>query len=157
MAERTHLAKQEEAITERGTQIRASDPLVPLEDQQWWNTTEGKLKLRKGGVTRIFKEVLPSVTLIGTTINFISSSVFRKDIAAGETYDFSNAVDGDEITLILRNTSGGAFDVGFSGIQNAGDVSVRIRAGATQVYKFSVNGAQIFCTSPLYQEGTYAP
>jgi hypothetical protein len=48
MTTRTHLALQEEAIEEKGVQVRTTDPVSPALDQIWLNTTEGKVKYYDG-------------------------------------------------------------------------------------------------------------
>lgn len=56
---RTAIRKQEEGSTERCIQIRATDPVSPITDQFWLNTTSTQLKRYNGSST----DVLSSSTL----------------------------------------------------------------------------------------------
>lgn len=51
MANKTHLAKQEEAVVESGIQQRASDPGSPATNQAWINTSTDELKFFDGATT----------------------------------------------------------------------------------------------------------
>lgn len=47
---KVHLHKQEESIMERGLQIRSEDPIEPIENQVWLDTTNKKINLYKDGI-----------------------------------------------------------------------------------------------------------
>lgn len=48
MATRTHIARQEEGVDEKGVQIRNSDPGTPTSNQFWLNTNTNELKFFDG-------------------------------------------------------------------------------------------------------------
>ena len=47
---KVHLHKQEESVMERGLQIRSEDPIEPIENQVWVDTTSKKINLYKNGI-----------------------------------------------------------------------------------------------------------
>ncbi len=61
MADRTHLARTEESVPEKGVQIRTADPLASETGQIWLNPATGELRYSDGW-TGQYVTVAQSVT-----------------------------------------------------------------------------------------------
>lgn len=108
LTSRKHLGKQAENVDESGVQLRDADPVSPITNQTWINTSQKKLKTR-----------LPNSTLvladggIGASIEIPPSAIV--DLAASRAYfkdlgvvdyqiqDIINASDGAISQILINN------------------------------------------------------
>lgn len=102
-AVRTVLVKQEESIAETGIQKRATDPVSPVLNQIWLNTTQGLIKYYDGSLivslTAGGGDFTAGFYLDGATVPFTAIS--------GPHYQKSNqTLNGVYISMLDRGTAG---------------------------------------------------
>jgi hypothetical protein len=104
--DKTFLDYTVEGGTEKGIQIRSTDPVSPVENQVWINTTETALKYYKSGTKYILTQwAIPPVTVAAGSVDANSGNIFYKAITADQTFTFDNFAVGMEWTLIVYNNS----------------------------------------------------
>lgn len=128
------IMKQEEAITERGVQMRALDPVSPVTDQVWFNTAENQLRRFNGTATVSVagspKWVENAQT--GTSYTAVLADGIGSGKANGVPYiSLSNAA---HINLTIPSNANVAYPIGtrIAFIQKGdGYVSIRKESGVT--------------------------
>jgi hypothetical protein len=107
MATKTHLGYQEEGILETGLQIRIDDPITPVENQCWLNTTEQRLKLRKSGITLILIEGIGEAIEIppSTICDLLDARSFFKTVSNNYSLEFASFNSGMTASIRIDNTS----------------------------------------------------
>lgn len=107
MVQKTHIGYQEEGILEKGIQIRSDDPVSPVNDQIWLNTTEQRLKLRKDGIDIVILEGVGESLEIPPSkiVDLFKSRSYYKEISAAYDFTFSNFNSGMFVTVRFDNTS----------------------------------------------------
>lgn len=107
LTSRKHLGKQEESVNESGVQLRSADPLTPIENQTWINTSQRKLKTRLAGSTLVLAEGEFSnaieIPLSGIADIGLSRAHFKEVLTDYELNDIINFVEGELFYLRFDN------------------------------------------------------
>lgn len=75
MARRTHIARQEEQVQEKGLQIRDSDPSSPVDKQLWLNISTNSINVVKnGGIVRL-NDLSHTETIAITSLNLTTKTL----------------------------------------------------------------------------------
>lgn len=75
MTRRIHIARQEEAVPEKGLQIRSNDPSSPIENQLWLNTATNSINVAKSGGVIKLNDTTFSETVVITRGNMLTKTV----------------------------------------------------------------------------------
>jgi hypothetical protein len=109
LIERRHLGRQEEDINETGVQVRSSDPVSPVLNQTWINTTQNRLKYFDG----TNKVVLVEGTIgaaqevpVSGVLDAVATRSFYKDVTTDFSINsFLNFTEGLTVFLKIKNTN----------------------------------------------------
>lgn len=129
MARRTHIAKQEEQVSERALQIRESDPSLPVENQLWINLSSSSINVAKnGGVIRLNDaNYTETVVILATNLSTKTLTVSRAIQNPSRTKIFPEGgpaqIYSTDFTVVSPNiiTWG---NMGLDGLVEEGDVLV---------------------------------
>lgn len=137
MTTKTHLTKQEEGATERSVQVRASDPLSPVLNQVWINTTSKLLKWFDGAATQVIGPINTGgpTTIIGGggSGDSLLDSLLQAEAADSGALQPDQILDTfDAVLGTLTGFGQGSSLLQFPALINAGTYQ-RVKAIATPV------------------------
>lgn len=75
MTRRTHIARQEEEIHEKGLQIREVDPSAPFENQLWLNVSTNSINVAKNGGIVKLNDTEYTETAVITNVNLSTKTL----------------------------------------------------------------------------------
>jgi hypothetical protein len=109
LIERRHLGRQEEDINETGIQVRSDDPVSPVLNQTWINTTQNRLKYFDGTNKIVVIEgtigAAQEVPVSGI-LDAVATRSFYKDISSDYSINsFINFTEGLTVFLKIKNTN----------------------------------------------------
>jgi hypothetical protein len=94
------------------------------------------------------KPVLPDSTISALDIDWSLADVFTKDISSNQTFTFSNAEDGDIITVIINNTTGFQYDMTFPSAHWVNAIPItNVDASSQTVFTFIKAGGIIYANA----------
>lgn len=109
LSERRHLGRQEESVNETGVQMRATDPVSPVSDQTWINTSQNKMKYFDGDSVVVLHEGHMGAAIevpVSGIVDAVASRSWFKDVNADYTINaFNNFPEGLNMYLRMRNTA----------------------------------------------------
>lgn len=128
LTSRKHLGRQEEAVEESGVQLRTDDPVSPVLNQTWINTSQKKMKTRTVDGTLILAdggigdaiEIPPSDIL-----DFSASRHYFKTLGTDPTYeilDVQNLAEGVLCFVRFNNPNPNVAQVFEANIPNLVDI-----------------------------------
>jgi hypothetical protein len=107
LTSRKHLGKQAENVDESGVQLRDTDPVSPVVNQTWINTTQRKLKTRTLTSTLVLAEGEFSDAIEIPPSNIIdlgqSRAYFKEILSDYELLDAQNFVEGELFYIRFDN------------------------------------------------------
>jgi hypothetical protein len=129
MARRTHIAKQEEQVNEKGLQIRDADPTLPVENQLWINLSSSSINVAKnGGIVKLNDtNYTETVVIIAANLSTKTLTVSRAVQNPSRTKIFPEGgpaqIYSTDFTVVSPNiiTWG---NLGLDGLLEVGDVLV---------------------------------
>lgn len=75
MTRRTHIARQEESIQEKGLQLRNTDPVAPVDGQLWLNVANNSINIAKSGGVIKLNDASYSETVTITSSNLLTKTL----------------------------------------------------------------------------------
>ena len=160
MAEKTHIVKQEEAIEEKSTQVRAGEPLALKDPHYWLDTNSNRLYLHIGGQKYVIANGHKLVDLAGgLIIDADMGSIFSKSISANTSLAVNNLDEkGEIIKVLVFNSDSANHTVAFTGItiSNIDDLVLNCKAGRFTIFEFLFTGGVVQALSPVRTESVFA-
>ena len=160
MAEKTHIVKQEEGITENSMQIRAGEPIALKDPHFWLDTNSNRVYLHAGGQVYAIANGEKSIDMASaTSLDAKQGQTFHKTITANTTLTVNNLTEeGARVKVAVLNSDGSNRTIGFSGITiaNVADMVTTVRAGRIAVYEFLFTNGQVYCLFPVRTESVFA-
>jgi hypothetical protein len=146
MAEKTHLARQEEAVSEQGIQVRSSDPGSPTSNQTWLNTTEEHFKYGSSSkvMDGLTSEYDAGNSGSALTIDFTDGYSQKVTLTGDVTFTFTNPQNGKNYLLKLVQDATGSRTVTWP-------ANVKWSDGITPVISETASHCDIVS---LYYDGT---
>ena len=160
MVEKTHIVKQEEAIEEKSTQVRAGEPLALKDPHYWLDTNSNRLYLHIGGNKYVIANGHKFVDMGGAlTIDAKQGQMFHKTITANTSIAINNLDEkGSTVKVVIHNTDGTNRSMNFTGITigNLADMVTTVRAGRIAFYEFIISNGVAYCLTPVRTESVFA-
>ena len=83
MTRKVHITKQEDGVSEKALQIRASDPASPAENQLWINVNTNSINIaRTGGVIRL------NDTSFSETVTITAANLLTKTLTVSKNVQY---------------------------------------------------------------------
>jgi hypothetical protein len=90
----------------------------------------------------------PTETVPALDVDWSTANYFTKSIAVNSTFTFSNELDGQEIKLLVTNSSGGAVTITWpTVVWPAGTADTTVNAGEEDLFIFFKSGSTIYARS----------